>query len=323
MPARRIFNANGQPFKWGAGQEAAPTVSGEGFYIYDLISDVEYRINVVGLVVQQTIDAEWNEAYTFGKMDPISTYKGTKRSFQIGFVIATNAYNNLNILNQLMYPSFIKTKQSSTGGGISAETARQRFGLVFNVPVLKIFHNTFLYDFTKGEPGETSEGVAKDNGLLGYIKDLKIESLKGGFRQPGVEYFSVDGVSGVSSVQNDSKSYKVSFVFTPLHQNLLDRQDENFRKNFPYRGSFDTDSRVSDNAAQVRLKNAKLDEFFTFSNATITSTPAPAATAAAAPVPATPAATAAGTAAGTPAPAAGTPSVDKPPAPAPPDGVTP
>lgn len=260
------------------GDVVAPAAgNAERLYIYDLISEGEHRIAVQNLVVQQNIDAKWSESYTFGKMDPISTYQSTQRSFQIGFVTAAHAYITINTLTQLMYPSFVKSLGATNStGGTAAAAAQKRFGLVFNVPIVKIFHSTFIFDYNYNRATPAEQGLAKPGGLLGYIKNLKIEGLKGGFRYDRERAFdpgSLAPPTGQDSQKQDSQKYKISFDFIPLHQSLLDRQNENFRKSFPYPapGSYDTATDVSTDTAVVRLKNAKLNEFFEFQSSTLTS----------------------------------------------------
>jgi hypothetical protein len=91
---------------------------------YDLISDTNFVFNVAGVTIEHTITPEWNETKTFGKMDPIATYKGTSRKLKVGFTINLEQRKTINTLTQLMYPSFLKTIQPVT-------PSQQRFGLIW------------------------------------------------------------------------------------------------------------------------------------------------------------------------------------------------
>lgn len=225
--------------------------------IYDLISENEFVIGVAGLVVDVDVTAEWNETKTFGKMDPIATYKTTTKSYKIGFAINDNAQNILNLFSQLMYPSFAafpKTPDALTG----AQDLKNRFGLILNAPLFKLYHSTFLSDFTQPKPGAKDPDSAKKAGILGYIKDLKFERSQNGFQSPTTEVsFKPEGFNA------NIKSHFITFTFVPLHQALLDRQNDNFRKNFPLNSNgFETSTNAQASTYQNRLVNSKLSELF-------------------------------------------------------------
>ena len=197
---------------------------------YDLISDTNFVFNVAGVSVEHTISPEWNETRTFGKMDPIATYKGTTRKLKVGFTINLNQRKTINTLAQLMYPSFLKTKDAVTD-------SQQRFGLIFNVPIIKLYYSNGITNFSITPDDESKE--ADKYGLLGYITGFTIQSKEGGFTTPSI----------LSSFQPGSgatiRNQKVSFDFTPLHESLLDRQDSNFRSNFIFSGAGDTKTGVN------------------------------------------------------------------------------
>ena len=216
---------------------------------YDLISDTNFVFNVAGVSVEHTISPEWNETRTFGKMDPIATYKGTTRKLKVGFTINLNQRKTINTLAQLMYPSFLKTKDAVTD-------SQQRFGLIFNVPIIKLYYSNGITNFSITPDDESKE--ADKYGLLGYITGFTIQSKEGGFTTPSI----------LSSFQPGSgatiRNQKVSFDFTPLHESLLDRQDSNFRSNFIFSGAGDTKTGVNTQLGATRLVNSKLGSVFQY-----------------------------------------------------------
>ena len=183
-------------------------------------------------------------------MDPISTYKGTTRKLKVGFTINLDQRKTINTLTQLMYPSFLKTKQTDT-----PTPSQQRFGLIFNVPVIKLYYSNGISNFNISPDAESQE--ADKHGLLGYITGFSIQSKEGGFTTPStLSSFQPAGVT--------LRNQKVSFDFTPLHESLLDRQDTNFRSNFIFSGAGDTLTDVTTNLGQTRLTNAKLGVVFQY-----------------------------------------------------------
>ena len=228
---------------------------------YDLISDTNFVFNVAGVTIEHTISPEWNETKTFGKMDPIATYKGTTRKLKVGFTINLDQRKTINTLTQLMYPSFLKTKQTDT-----PTPSQQRFGLIFNVPVIKLYYSNGISNFDKApSTAEETKFNADEYGLLGYITGFSIQSKEGGFTTPStLSSFQPAGVT--------LRNQKVSFDFTPLHESLLDRQDTNFRSNFIFSGAGDTKTAVNNTLGNNRLTNSKLGEVFQYAASGLTGT---------------------------------------------------
>ena len=217
---------------------------------YDLISDTNFVFNVAGVSIEHTISPEWNETRTFGRMDPIATYKGTTRKLKVGFTINLNQRKTINTLAQLMYPSFLKTKGAVT-------PSQQRFGLIFNVPIIKLYYSNGISNFSEGLPEEGTQKADK-YGLLGYITGFSIQSKEGGFTTPST-------LSGFQPGSGPTlRNQKISFDFTPLHESLLDRQDSNFRSNFIFSGAGDTKTGVDAVLGATRLTNAKLGVVFQY-----------------------------------------------------------
>lgn len=244
---------------------------------YDLISDTNFVFNVAGVSIEHTISPEWSETRTFGKMDPIATYKGTTRKLKVGFTINLDQRKTINTLAQLMYPSFIKSVQKKD----PASPAQQRFGLIFNVPVIKIYYSNGISNFSIPPDGKSKE--ADKYGLLGYITGFTIQSKDGGFTTPST--LSAFQPGSGTSIRNQ----KVSFDFTPLHESLLDRQDSNFRSNFIFSGAGDSLTDVTGDLGRSRLVNSKLGEVFQYAASGIVETPeeTPALDEAASPPPTT------------------------------------
>jgi hypothetical protein len=195
-------------------------------------------------------------------MDPIATYKGTTRKLKVGFTINLNQRKTINTLAQLMYPSFIKSVQKKD----PASPAQQRFGLIFNVPVIKLYYSNGISNFSEGLPEEGTQKADK-YGLLGYITGFSIQSKEGGFTTPST-------LSGFQPGSGPTlRNQKVSFDFTPLHESLLDRQDSNFRSNFIFSGAGDTNTNVSAELGIKRLTNSKLGAVFQYAASSIVADP--------------------------------------------------
>ena len=61
----------------------------------------------------QTFDATWNTEDVYGRMDPIATYQGTKRTMSLGFDLPAGSINeakdnllNCAVLTKMVYPVY-------------------------------------------------------------------------------------------------------------------------------------------------------------------------------------------------------------------------
>jgi len=103
-------------------------------------------------------DAEWSSEKVFGRMDPITQYKGTARKINVSFTVPSESHeealhNHMKIstLLQMMYPSFEFT------GDLQIYT-------ITAPPLMKVKFNNLI----RNEDSKT-------NGLLGFIPSIKYE----------------------------------------------------------------------------------------------------------------------------------------------------
>jgi len=175
----------------------------------------------------QNFDATWNTEDVFGRMDPIATYQGTKRTMSLGFEIPSinreEARKNLakcGQLVQMVYPVYnnqilsksplvriefanlISSKSSvpEAAEGASQEATNQ-------TP-------------TELEPSENAEGVSKSNGLLGWISGLSWK--------PNLDMGMFTGNGELLP-----KVISISFSFNILHEEILS-QNEDSINNWPF-----------------------------------------------------------------------------------------
>lgn len=127
-----------------------------------------------------TYDAGWNAQEVFGRMDPIATYKNTKRTINCSFTIpaADDAeiienHKKFSKLLRFMYPTYEADTTTKTA-------------TIKSVPFFKVKYANLIYDFSKGADLKAtkekeldlfsySHTLARDNGLLGYISQLKYD----------------------------------------------------------------------------------------------------------------------------------------------------
>jgi len=119
--------------------------------------------------------SEWNSEEVYGRMDPIQTFKGTKRTISLGWDVPASSFeearDNLkraSLLVSMLYPTYEKA-----GGGASTIVSPPFFKLKF----MNLIQNA-------NNPG-TPLGTAKESGLLGTIGGFTYEpDLESGFFQP-------------------------------------------------------------------------------------------------------------------------------------------
>ncbi len=167
----------------------------------------------------QTFDAKWNTEEVFGRMDPIATYQGTKRTISLGFDIPSatlkGAQNNLFRCSELVkkvYPvygaggtgMFVEVGDTDAAGllrpGESLSTEVDGFqevlardaGILIKPPLVRI---KFANLITGTQP----------DGLLGWISGLSWKpNLEMGMFTTGESLFP--------------KVISISFSFNVLHE---------------------------------------------------------------------------------------------------------
>ena len=170
--------------------------------------------------------SNWSEEQVYGRIDPIGTFQGTKRSINIGFDII--AYDdmaakinilNINAVSAMLYPSY-----SDVSGG-DFERGKDKSGkpiittsgnalVLSKAPLVEIKFGNLLQD-----------GSGKDNFLLGWIGTWSANPVldMGMYTpRPGVFY---------------PKVYNATLDFTPQHRgDLAFNSTSKTKAKFPYDG---------------------------------------------------------------------------------------
>lgn len=164
--------------------------------------------------------SDWNDEDAFGRMDPISTFKGTRRIISLGWdVVAASeeeAHRNLercSLLLSMLYPTYKKQD-----GGAQTISSSPLFKLKF----LNLIENSNIHG-----------GLAKVSGLLGKISGLTYDpDLDVGFFDP------LNAISPEGPNQLYPQTIRLNCEFTVLHQHDLGFDDEGRTQkeflNFPY-----------------------------------------------------------------------------------------
>lgn len=152
----------------------------------------------------QTFDATWNTEDVFGRMDPIATYQGTKRTVSLGFDVPSATldgakFNLVKIQNlvKMVYPIY------SDIGGVK---------ILSKPPLVRVQFANLLKGNNKGD--------SENEGPLGWISGLawNPDLQMGMFAQNG-EFFP--------------KVIKIAFQFNVLHETTLG-QDETDLQTWPF-----------------------------------------------------------------------------------------
>jgi len=136
-------------------------------------------------------ESQWNEQEVFGRMDPISTFKRTRRRIRLGWDVpsASEEEGILNLresekLLNMLYPVFEdRTAANFINGGntgrVTAPLRDQRtIGTMVAPPLFKLKFANLIMD---AKTGAISAG-AKDAGLVGTINGLSYRpDIEAGF----------------------------------------------------------------------------------------------------------------------------------------------
>jgi hypothetical protein len=182
------------------------------------------RISFEGFVTQfsDTYTAQWNEEQVYGRMDPLSTYQGTKRNITLGFDIpadskqmATMNMSKIQNLIQFMYPVY-------DSGDLSTQN------VLAAAPLLTLKWTNLISSVNN----EGQELVGYINGPISYAPDVSA----GGFMDGAIAQHatkagqSVNGeqvrIGGeqerIFAIRNYfPKKISMNFNFTVLHTHLL------------------------------------------------------------------------------------------------------
>jgi len=163
------------------------------FYIYfqHIATGTESKFKGILTNFEDSFSCDWNDVSVYGRMDPISTFQGTKRQINFGFDVvacdldeAKENFENSRKLIQSLYPVYEDVGPSITTPEFSATSIQAP-------PLLKIrFANLIA-----AREGDSLHGglVGKLNGLS-YAPDLEAgfftAKIDGGQILPKVNRFS-------------------------------------------------------------------------------------------------------------------------------------
>lgn len=195
--------------------------------------------------------SDWNEEDVFGRMDPISVFKRTKRIISLAWNVPSASIEEsilnlerVSVLLTMLYPEY-----EELDGGAS----RIKSGPLFKLRFMNLIQNV-------ASPGLT----AKSGGLLGKVSGFTYEpDLEQGF------YDSMDPAEEASFVkfalpENDSgelifpQTIKLACEYTVLHEHPLGWHNKDPREDFdkfPYsapRVNFEGSDRI-DNALMAPI----------------------------------------------------------------------
>jgi hypothetical protein len=164
-----------------------------------------------------SFSSNWSEEQVYGRIDPIGTFQGTKRTINIGFDIIAydiaEARSNIlaiDAVTQMLYPSY------NDVGLVSGESGKNGNALILSKsPLVEIKFANLIHDFGSGDDGF----------LLGWITSWSANPvLDMGMFTPNAGEFL-------------PKVYNATLDFTPQHRGDLAFNSENAAKaKFPYDG---------------------------------------------------------------------------------------
>lgn len=169
--------------------------------------------------------SSWSEEQVYGRIDPIGTFQGTKRSINIGFdiiaqdeVAAKDNISKINAVSAMLYPSYSDVGagnfQTSAGEDDVISVTSGNALVLSKAPLVEIKFGNLLQD-----------GSGKDNFLLGWIGTWSAN--------PVLDMGMYTPRSGVFY----PKVYNATLDFTPQHRgDLAFNSTSKTKSKFPYDG---------------------------------------------------------------------------------------
>lgn len=176
--------------------------------IYSLVSDLEVHFKAFLTDLSDEFQSSWNSEEVFGRMDPIGTFSGTKRTISVGWDVpaaslaeAKSNMSALKTLTSMLYPGYSGNPVSVDGQAIVSANS------ISKAPLVRIkFANLIASAEADGED-------AKDGGLLGWIDGVSLT--------PDVaQGFIIQGKI------HHPKLYKLSLKLNVLHEHELGFNDD-------------------------------------------------------------------------------------------------
>ena len=183
--------------------------------IYSLVSDLEVEFKAFLTDLTDDFQSSWNSEEVFGRMDPIGTFSGTKRTISVGWDVPAaslqEAISNaeaLRTLTSMLYPGYSGNPVSVDDQAVVSANSISRS------PLVRVkFAN--LIAAANGE-GDS----AKEGGLLGWIDGVNL--------QPQIEQgFLIDVNPATKEAKHYPKTYKLSIKLNVLHEHELGFDDQN------------------------------------------------------------------------------------------------
>jgi len=212
----------------------------------------ELQFNPKNMQLAESINSKLNvEDGIYGKTNPFVSYVNTTRTFSVAFIlpadsagfrivadanspIRTYSENNgtgvvpfMNIMKSFLYANY--STVSEEGGVNSRLIART----IKSPPIFKLLNKSIISNGNFPAATEVGpESIAKQFGLLGFIKDFKLDPLFG----IGYVPFSPTGQrdivdsSQIFDAGGNFKEVKISFTFIPIFEEPMgwDTENNNF-----------------------------------------------------------------------------------------------
>ena len=177
----------------------------------------------------QTFDSTWNQEEVYGRVDPIATFQGTKRTISVSFSCpagdiqqASDNLTNCGTLMSFLYPAYTDVKVTrgrGYGGGDDQRLAQSKVAsgrVISKAPLCKVRFSNLINSSDGGRSGA--------GGLLGYFTSITWSP------QIDMGYFTF------GPAQLFPKVINLSFTFNALHQHGVGFTDAGqiIAPNFPF-----------------------------------------------------------------------------------------
>ena len=188
-------------------------------------------------------NSNWNAEDVFGRMDPIATFRSTRRAISVAWNIPSSSpeqaaenFFKVNKLLQFLYPLY--TPQMGNGAG------------TINMgPLFRVKFGNLIQDARTGF------------GLLGYVNGFTMDPIL----EEGFFTYSSDGILKTGGVEYIPKTIRLNFEMTVVHEHPLgwrkgEQNNYFFRggqKGFPYGMGITPDQIADPPAALVPIPTNK------------------------------------------------------------------
>ena len=197
---------------------------------YHLPSDLSVAFKAFLTTFSDQYESDWTDDDAYGRMDPISAFKRTKRTISLGWNVPSasleEAIENLqhsSLLLTMLYPDYEKSTNNNNVSTIKTSP-------LFRLRFMNLIQNA-----------STPGGDAKTGGLLGKMSGLTYEpDLEQGFFDP-IEFNPNDLKKGKFTAINGQlypQTIKFQCQYTVLHDHALGWENKETRSaafgKFPY-----------------------------------------------------------------------------------------